>query len=335
MELDRFLADRAARWRRLEQLLDEVEGRLDRDMGLARIQEIVHLYREACSDLNKARSYTANPAVLDRLNELTGRGYRFVYRRQPRGLTWPAVVRFLRHDIPATFRRRRRSVLAAGAALVLGAVVGFGAVVADPRRGPELVPREFFDVSPRERVERLERDKERIETVEEATKFASHLYTHNMQVALLAFSLGALTIVGGLWILFYNGVILGAVAGLYVTEGVHVFFLAWVGPHGALEIPAIVFAGAAGLVAGQALLLPGERSSGASVKAVTADVWQMMVATAGVLIVAGVIEGSFSQFTAKTIPYAVKIAVAGGLFVALLSYLFAGGLPRDEGAATP
>jgi uncharacterized membrane protein SpoIIM required for sporulation len=315
--------------------LDEVEGRTDRDMGLARIQEIVHLYREACSDLNKLRSYTANRAVLDRLNELTGRGYRFVYRRQPRGVTWEGVQHFFLREIPNAFRRQRRSVLTSAAALVTGAVLGFGAVVADPRLGSDLVPSQFFDGSPRERVERLERDKERIATAGDAARFASELYTHNMQVALLAFSLSALTIVAGLWILFYNGAILGAVAGLYATEGVHVFFLAWVGPHGALEIPAIVFAGAAGLVAGQALLLPGDRSAVTALKAVMEDIWRMMIATACVLVVAGLIEGSFSQFTAKTIPYPLKIAVAAGLFLALMAYLFAGVTAGDSRGGPP
>lgn len=239
-------------------------------------------------------------------------------------------MRFFRADVPRVFRRRGHAVLLAAATLLLGALVGFGAVVAEPHRGAQLIPEQFFTESPRERVERLERDEERITTVEDATRFASDLYTHNVQVAFTAFSLGALTLAGGLLILFYNGVILGAVAGMYVTEGMHVFFLAWVGPHGALEIPAIVFAGAAGLVAGRALLLPGDRSSASSMRLVLGDVWHMMIATACVLVVAGLIEGSFSQFTAKTLPYSLKIAVAFGLLVALLAYLFLGRAPDDR-----
>src|SRR5207247_8455766 len=67
------------------------------------------------------------------------------------------------------------------AAFVLGALVGFGAVLADPRRAPDLVPKQFFTGSARERVERLEKEKERIETVEDAADFASSLYTHNIE----------------------------------------------------------------------------------------------------------------------------------------------------------
>jgi len=114
------------------------------------------------------------------------------------------------------------------------------------------------------------------------------------------------------------------------VEGVHVFFLAWVGPHGALEIPAIVFSGAAGLVAGRALLAPGERSAATALRAVQGDVWHMMLGSACVLVVAGIIEGSFSQFTSKTVAYPVKIAVAGVLFAALVAYLFAGRAGGEE-----
>jgi uncharacterized membrane protein SpoIIM required for sporulation len=124
-------------------------------------------------------------------------------------------------------------------------------------------------------------------------------------------------------ILFYNGVILGAVAASYAVDGVGTFFLAWVGPHGALELPAIVFAGAAGLRAGRALLLPGTLSSAAALRAAFPAVFRIMLTTGGVLVMAGLIEGSFSQFSAKTFPYALKIGVAALLFGSLVAYLFA------------
>jgi uncharacterized membrane protein SpoIIM required for sporulation len=117
-------------------------------------------------------------------------------------------------------------------------------------------------------------------------------------------------------------VILGAIATLYLLDGVSVFFFAWVGPHGALELPSIVFAGAAGLLTGRALLMPGNLTRGASVRRVMPDVTRMMAGAALTLILAGLIEGSFSQFSARTIPYSLKIAVAAVLFAGLVSYLF-------------
>ena len=49
---------------------------------------------------------------------------------------------------------------------------------------------------------------------------------------------------------------------------------------------------------------------------------RIIIGAALILICAGIIEGSFSQFSAKTIPYALKISVALLLFLGLTTYLF-------------
>jgi uncharacterized membrane protein SpoIIM required for sporulation len=215
----------------------------------------------------------------------------------------------------------------AAAALLLGALFGALAVLARPSAAEDFIPPEFFTQSPRERVEEIESREERIDTIDDAALFGAQLYTHNIRVSFLAFSLSALSLVAGIWILFYNGVLLGAVATTYLMDGVSLFFFAWVGPHGALELPSIAFAGAAGLVAGRALFFPGRLSRGASLRRAMPRVWRMMVGVMLFLVAAGLIEGSFSQFSAKTVPYPLKIAVALVLHVALLAYLF---VPRQE-----
>lgn len=332
MDVERFFRERRLRWARLEALLKQAEASPEWELGTERLHELLRLYRQTCSDLNEARSYTANPELLGRLNDLTGRGYRLVYRRQHGRRVRLALGRFFRTEVPRTFRSERAYVLAAATAFLLGTLLGLLAVFVDPHHGELLIPSEFFTESPRERVERIESGKERIDSLEKAVGFGVSLYTHNIQVSFLAFSLGALTIVGGLWLLFYNGIILGAVAGLYVLDGVTGFFLAWVGPHGSLEIPAIVFGGAAGLRAGRALLLPGERSQACSLRAAFPAVWKMMAATMLTLVLAGLIEGSFSQFSARTFPYPLKIGVAAALLVSLFGYLFFRRIPDEEGA---
>jgi uncharacterized membrane protein SpoIIM required for sporulation len=322
MEVEQFIREHQPHWARLGRLIDEAEAAPDRELGTARLMELLRLYRQACSDLNEARSYTANPDLIGRLNDLTARGYRFVYRGAAGSRVRAALRRGLEVEVPRAFRRRRWAVTAAAGAFTLGALTGALAVVADRGNGERLIPPAFFSESPKDRVEKIEKEEERIQTVEQALHFGVSLYTHNIQVSFLAFALGALTVAGGVWLLFYNGVILGAVGALYVLDGVTGFFLAWVGPHGALEIPAIVFGGAAGLVTGRALLFPGGRSRGSALREAFPDAWRMMAATALILVVAGLVEGSFSQFSSKSFPTTFKIAVAGALFAALMSYLF-------------
>jgi uncharacterized membrane protein SpoIIM required for sporulation len=322
LDLDRFVRERRGRWSRLQALLDRLEAVPDHEIGAARLVELVRLYRQVCSDLNEARSYTASPELLGRLNELANRGYRIVYRRSHGRRFAAEVRRFFASGAPAAFRRERAFVATAALAFALGAVLGFGMVLSDRANGERLIPGVFFSESPARRVAQIEKGEERISSLEEASAFGAQLFSHNIQVSFLAFSLGVLGLVGGVVILFYNGVILGAVAAMYVLDGVQVFFLAWVGPHGALELPAIVFGGAAGLRMGHALLLPGQRTPGASLRAAFPTVWRMLLTTCLVLVAAGLIEGSFSQFSAKTIPYPLKIGVAAALFLGLFSYLF-------------
>jgi uncharacterized membrane protein SpoIIM required for sporulation len=324
IDLDDFIAERKPRWQRLEELVDTAEESPAWELGRERVLELVRLYRLACTDLNRLRSLTANPALLGRVNQLVGRAYRFVYRQQPRPPTWAVVRRFLLQEVPATFRAERKWVLSSAGALLLGALLGFCGVLANPDNAAALIPPELFSESPRERVARIEEDPERVDTAHKATAFGAFLYTHNIRVSFLAFSLGALTLVFGWLLLFYNGLLLGAVAAQYLLDGVGTFFAAWVGPHGALEIPAIAFAGAAGLRAGAALLLPGEAGRRGALRAAFPAVFRMVLTAALLLVFAGAIEGSFSQLSAKSVPYVIKISAALVLFAAMVYWLFAG-----------
>jgi uncharacterized membrane protein SpoIIM required for sporulation len=330
VNIDTFIARREDRWRDLERILDETEAVREADIPLPRIQEIVRLYRHVCSDLNQARSYTANPELLDRLNRVTGRAYRFIYRGGRPERFGRAAKRLLLFEIPSTFRREQRVMVFALAALMAGALVGVIALVSDPDNGRRLVPPAFYTENVRQRVERIETGEERVDTIDKAAAFGAFLFTHNIRVALLSFSLGALTIFGAYWLLFYNGVLLGAVATSYALAGASGFFFAWVGPHGALELPAIVFGSAAGLRLGEAFWMPGRLSRATALRAAFPSVWRILVAAALTLVFAGIVEGSFSQFSSKTFPAPLKISVAVLLLVSLISYLFIRGAAGGE-----
>jgi uncharacterized membrane protein SpoIIM required for sporulation len=322
MDLALFVSQRRPHWDRLGVLLDEAQ---ESSLTPPLLQELLSLYRSAASDLNRARSMTANPELLGSLNQLVGRAYRIIYRGRPRtAINLVALRNFFLRDVPDTFRREERIIRIAALAFILGTALGLCAVVADPAAGELLVPREMFTQSPRERVEKIESSGERVDTFSKATEFGSYLYTHNIQVSFLTFAMGAMTLVGGWLLLFYNGVILGAVAAAYFRDGAGTFFIAWVGPHGVLELPSIVFAGAAGLRFGRAFLLPGDRGRPAALREAFIPAFRMLATAAALLVFAGAIEGSFSQMSSRSVAYPIKIATAGVLFAALVSWLFLG-----------
>ena len=84
--------------------------------------------------------------------------------------------------------------------------------------------------------------------------FSAQLMTNNIRVTMFAMALGMTWGAGTLMLLFWNGVILGAVMLDYIAGGQAVFLAGWLLPHGSVEIPAILLGGQAGLILAGALI---------------------------------------------------------------------------------
>jgi uncharacterized membrane protein SpoIIM required for sporulation len=133
--------------------------------------------------------------------------------------------------------------------------------------------------------------------------------THNTQVTVMAMAFGVTFGVGTLILLFYNGVILGAVATDYIAGGQGVFLAGWLLPHGSIEIPAILLGGQAGFVLAGALIGWGDRTPRAGrLRAVAPDLVAIVSGAAVMLIWAGIVESFVSQYHQPVIPYGLKIA---------------------------
>jgi hypothetical protein len=131
--------------------------------------------------------------------------------------------------------------------------------------------------------------------------------------------------VGSVSLLFYNGVPIGALAMQYHQFGEGQFFWAWILPHGIPEITQILVAGAAGLLLARGLWLPGRRSRRDALADEARRAMRLVVGGMPILVLAGLIEGTISQLHAPVLPYALKLAFAAVVGVAVWSYLlFAG-----------
>src|ERR1700682_3905311 len=136
MDIERFLTNRSHVWSELDTLLD----RADRgDLSHDEVHQLVELYRRACSDLNLARSYTANPELIGRLNQITGRAYRYVYQAGHEQPLLATFTKLVTREIPATFRKERLSMAVAAAAFLLGVLFGVIAVAVNPANGSRLL----------------------------------------------------------------------------------------------------------------------------------------------------------------------------------------------------
>ena len=127
--------------------------------------------------------------------------------------------------------------------------------------------------------------------------------THNTKVSIFTLALGMTYGVGTVVLLFYNGVILGGVTLDYVLAGESKFLLGWLLPHGAVEIPAIVLAGQAGLLLAGALLGWKNRISlRGRLRRISADLVTLIGGAAVLLVWAGLVEAFFPSTTNPSFP---------------------------------
>jgi len=115
---------------------------------------------------------------------------------------------------------------------------------------------------------------------------------------------------------------LGGVFGLYASKGIATLLLAFVAPHGVLELSAICIAGGAGFLLAAALLLPGQRTRGAALVANGGRAIRLIGASTVMLAAAGSLEGLVSPI--PWWPIEGKLAVSGLTAVAMVLYLRGG-----------
>jgi uncharacterized membrane protein SpoIIM required for sporulation len=125
--------------------------------------------------------------------------------------------------------------------------------------------------------------------------------------------------------LFYNGVVLGAIIIDYVRAGQSIFLMGWLLPHGVVEIPAILIAGQAGLLLGQALIgWNSKENLQERLRSVTGSLCTLISGAALLLIWAGLVEAFFSQYHEPVLPYQFKIIFGLLELLALITFLSRG-----------
>jgi uncharacterized membrane protein SpoIIM required for sporulation len=305
-----WLQKRRPYWERLARLLAQADqGRL-RQMTRAELQEAALLYRQVASDLSTLRQDPTARAYTEHVNQLLARAHHNIY--SSRRTSFLNILRFLWDDYPALIQRQFRYVLVSLSVLVGGAALGSVLTLARPHfmrqmLGPEMVAT-------------IERHQMWTQSVVAIAPVASSLImTNNLSVCFTAFAGGIVFGLGPLYSMFFNGLLLGVIGAACQQHGMSIDLWSFVAPHGALELPSIVLAGAAGLRLGRGVVFPGIYRWRDSVTTAGVEASRMVSGIIPLLVIAGTLEGFFSPSKAQVW---LKFTVGGLLFLLLLVWLF-------------
>ena len=150
---------------------------------------------------------------------------------------------------------------------------------------------------------------------------------NNIKVSFIAFVFGILFSVGTLWMLFANGIMLGAFQYFFFQQGLLLHSVMSVWAHGTFEITSIIIAGGAGLVMGNSFLFPGTYKRSYSFRQGALRGIKIVTGLIPFFIIAGWIE-SFITRHADAYPVvgaaAILLSLGGviGYFVLYPYYLY-------------
>jgi uncharacterized membrane protein SpoIIM required for sporulation len=328
LKSSQFRRERQETWKELERVVERIERRGARKVDPDDLNRLPVLYRSTASALSVARAISLDKNVLEYLENLVGRAYLTVYgvKRSPA----EAVAQFLGRRFPATVRRYGGYLAVSISLLGLGVLCGNLLTLHDRNWYYGLVPDAVAQgrdpsattASLREVLYFEPDDGPEARLGGMLQLFASFLFTHNAKIAIVAFALGFAAGVPTSFLLFYNGLTLGAMAALYQSRGLGPEFWAWVLPHGVTEFLAVSLCGMAGLVIGRALVFPGERSRLDNLADRGREMAFVVIGAVILLFVAALIEGVFRQLVHDEV---VRWSVAAGTALMWLAYFMGAG----------
>lgn len=330
VDLYRFIREERPYWQELEEYLTRMKSDATLRLDVAGARRFNYLYQRASSALARLSQLSAERETHRYLESLVASAYAEIHetRERPHRL---APLAWLRGTLPRTFRAHFGAFMLSVAITLGGTMLGGFAIALDTDAKQILMPFDHLMGSPNQRVAQEESvTRDRLEG--RKTQGAAWYMTHNTKVSIFAASLGATWGIGTIIMLFYNGVILGAVSADYVIAGEGRFLLAWLLPHGSVEIPAIVIAGQVGLMIGGAMIGRGSRlRMRERMRAITPDIVTLMGGVALLLVWAGIVESFISQYHEPVLPYSFKIAMGSVQLGLLIFFLaFAGRRKGDK-----
>lgn len=311
MNIQRWIARREPNWKRLDALLKQVEKKGLKSLPASDLRELASLYRSVSADLARARTNQVGNTLVQDLQRLTSRSYSQIYQGSRRQ-EWQGMVEFCRWGFPAVVQETSGYIAVATGIFLLGGMIAWWFSWQDPVFMSLIVPESLIE-KVRDRGELWMGSIVGIEPLA-----SSGIMINNLSVCFRAVAGGITAGAYTVFIMAFNGLLIGAIATLVGQNNLAYPFWAFVFPHGSLELPAIFFAGGAGLLIARGMLFPGKYTRAEALKFSGYKAAQLVFGIVPMLVIAGTIEGFFSP--SPVVPEPLKYLAGIGLFTLLVMY---------------
>lgn len=270
-------------------------------------------YIQLTNDLAYAQTYYRNSKTLLYLNSLASRAHQKIYRNRKESRN--RLIDFWKTEFPLFFRQYHRTLGVAFLIFSIAAAIGSISTVHDS----SFVRLILGDTYVNETLNNIAKG-DPTAIYKGGSEIGSFLgiTINNIRVAFLAFSFGVITSIGTAYILFSNGVMLGAFITFFYTKDVFYEANKQIWLHGTIEISVIIVAGCAGLIMGNSILFPKTFSRRISFMKGAKDGLKVVVSTIPFFIIAGFLEGFITRYS--NMPSWLAFLIIGSSLLLILYY---------------
>lgn len=236
-------------------------------------------------DLAYSRTFYPQSKVTRWINNIAASIYQKIYRNKKE--QYKRLFTFWTQELPLVLYRCRWALLVTFLFFALSMVMGVYSSATDDSFVKGILGESYVSMT-EENIEKgdpfgVYRDEDKF------TMFMM-IAANNIKVAFRAFAFGIFFGIGTLWVLFYNGVMVGAFEYMFFSKGLgwQSIMVIWI--HGTMEITSIIISGCAGVVMGAGLLFPGTYSRAESFKRGVKDALKIILSMIPFFIMAALLE---------------------------------------------
>ena len=308
MREEQFIEINSNMWRELENLYTIINKKGIKSLSSKDIKGFLHIFRQCSHDLAYARTHYPKSSVVIYLNSLIGKCHSHVYavkRISPGNL-----VSYITYEFPRLLKEYRWYILFSFGFFALGLLISLLLVLYDTNNASIFLSQSMIEGI---------KSKKSGGGQWNYPLMSSLIMSNNITVCLKAFALGITLGIGTIYVLFFNGAMLGSLAALVYLYGSPLNFWSLILPHGIIELTAIFIAGASGLIIAKYILLPGEYSHKSALIVGAKKAVSLIIGVVFMLIIAGIIEGFFTPLNIFAGTKLIFAAITGLILIVYFS----------------
>jgi uncharacterized membrane protein SpoIIM required for sporulation len=272
-----FLRKNKGKWEKFESILSQSSD-VDPD-------DLSELYIDTMADLSYARTFYPKSKTTIYLNQLTSKLHRAIYRNKREESS--RIRTFWLKELPWLYNEIRKPLLVSLLIFVIGMAIGMLSSANDDTFVRLIMGDGYVNMT----LENIEKG-DPMAVYGKANEIDMFLMItfNNIKVSFYAFILGLLFAVGSGYVIFSNAVMVGAFLYFFIERGLFWVSFSAIFIHGALELSAIVIAGAAGLILGFSYMFPGTYTRMESFKRGALKGLKVIIGLIPIFIIAGLLE---------------------------------------------